>query len=164
MEEMQEMHVRSRSLAGCSSWVAESQTWLSDWACLLRSRRCGFDPLGWEDPLEKEMATHFSILAWRMPWTEEFYRLHSTELRRVRHNWLTHLLTYMLAKGEPAYGRRKQCISIPGAFKCWVCPQITLLLFQWPRAVMEHTHIKFICYNHPPLKGTPNYFLLHTSQ
>ena len=27
--------------------------------------------LGWEDPLEKEMTTHFSILAWKMPWTEE---------------------------------------------------------------------------------------------
>ena len=27
--------------------------------------------LGWEDPLEKEMATHFRILAWRIPWTEE---------------------------------------------------------------------------------------------
>ena len=27
--------------------------------------------LGWKDPLEKEMATHFSILAWRIPWTEE---------------------------------------------------------------------------------------------
>ena len=27
--------------------------------------------LGWEDPLEKEMATHFSILAWNIPWTEE---------------------------------------------------------------------------------------------
>ena len=27
--------------------------------------------MGWEDPLEKEMATHFSILAWRIPWTEE---------------------------------------------------------------------------------------------
>ena len=28
-------------------------------------------PLGWEDPLEKEMATHSSILAWEIPWTEE---------------------------------------------------------------------------------------------
>ena len=27
--------------------------------------------LGWEDPLEKEMATHFSILTWRIPWTQE---------------------------------------------------------------------------------------------
>ena len=33
--------------------------------------------LGWEDPLEKEMATHFSILAWRIPWTEEPNRLQS---------------------------------------------------------------------------------------
>ena len=31
--------------------------------------------LGWEDPLEKEMATHFSTLAWRIPWTEEPGRL-----------------------------------------------------------------------------------------
>ena len=33
--------------------------------------RCGFDPLGWEDPLEKEMATHSSFLAWEIPWAEE---------------------------------------------------------------------------------------------
>ena len=35
--------------------------------------------LSWEDPLEKEMATHSSILAWRIPWTEEPRRLQSTE-------------------------------------------------------------------------------------
>ena len=34
-------------------------------------------PLGWEDPLEKEMTTHSSILAWRIPWTEEPGRLYS---------------------------------------------------------------------------------------
>ena len=33
--------------------------------------------LGWEDPLEKGMATHYSILAWRVPWTEEPDRLQS---------------------------------------------------------------------------------------
>ena len=42
--------------------------------------------LGWEDPLEKEMATHSSILAWRIPWTEELGGLQSTGLRRVRHD------------------------------------------------------------------------------
>ena len=41
--------------------------------------------LGWEDPLEKEMATHSSILAWRIPWTEEPGGLQSTGLQRVRH-------------------------------------------------------------------------------
>ena len=42
--------------------------------------------LGWEDPLEKGMTTHSSILAWRIPWTEEPGGLQSMELQRVRHN------------------------------------------------------------------------------
>ena len=40
----------------------------------------------WEDPLEKGMATHSSILAWRIPWTEEPGRLQSMGLQRVRHS------------------------------------------------------------------------------
>ena len=39
--------------------------------------------LGWEDPLEKEMATHSSILAWKIPWTEEPRRLPSLGSQRV---------------------------------------------------------------------------------
>ena len=45
--------------------------------------------MGGEDPLEKEMATHFSVLAWRIPWTEELEVggwLQSIRLQRVRHN------------------------------------------------------------------------------
>ena len=42
-----------------------------------------------EDPLEKEMATHSSILAWEIPWTEEPGELHSPEGRRVGHNLVT---------------------------------------------------------------------------
>ena len=41
-------------------------------------------PLGQKDPLEMGMATHCSILAWRMPWTEEPGRLQFTGLQRVR--------------------------------------------------------------------------------
>ena len=37
--------------------------------------------LGWEDPVEKEMATHFTILAWRIPWTEEAGGLQSMGLQ-----------------------------------------------------------------------------------
>ena len=47
--------------------------------------------LGLEDPLEKEMATHSSILAWRIPWTEEPCRLQSMGSQRVRHDWATSL-------------------------------------------------------------------------
>ena len=42
--------------------------------------------LGWVDPLEKGMATHSSILAWRIPWTEEPGKLQSLGLQRVQHN------------------------------------------------------------------------------
>ena len=42
--------------------------------------------LGWEDPLEKGKATHSSILAWRIPWTEKPGRLQSMGLQRVGHN------------------------------------------------------------------------------
>ena len=42
--------------------------------------------LGQEDPLEKDMATHSSILAWRIQWTEESARLQSMGLQRVRHD------------------------------------------------------------------------------
>ena len=47
--------------------------------------------LGWEDPLEKEMATHSSTLAWKIPWTEEPGRLQSMGSQRVRHDSATSL-------------------------------------------------------------------------
>jgi len=42
--------------------------------------------LGWENPLEESMATHSSILAWRIPWTEEPGRLQFMGSQRVRHD------------------------------------------------------------------------------
>ena len=42
--------------------------------------------LGWEDPLKKEMATHSSTLAWKVPWMKEPGRLGSMGLQRVRHD------------------------------------------------------------------------------
>jgi len=45
---------------------------------------------GWEDPLEKEMATHSSILAWRIPWTEEAGGLQSMGSQRVRYELSMH--------------------------------------------------------------------------
>ena len=47
--------------------------------CLLAMQDSRVRPLGWEDPLEKEMATHSSTLAWKIPWTEEPGRLQSME-------------------------------------------------------------------------------------
>ena len=52
--------------------------------------------LGWEDPLEKGMATHPRILAWRIPWTEEPGDLQSMGSQRVGHNWMTNIFTLSL--------------------------------------------------------------------
>ena len=46
--------------------------------------------LGWEDPLEKEMATHSSTLAWKISWTEEHCRLQSIGSQRVGHDERLH--------------------------------------------------------------------------
>ena len=45
--------------------------WFSGKESICQCRRCEFNPQDWEDPLEKEMATHSSFLAWEIPWTEE---------------------------------------------------------------------------------------------
>ena len=66
-------------LAG-ASWVAQAVKNLpAMWETWIQS-------LGQEDPLEKSMATHSSILAWRIPWTEEPGRLQSMSLQRVGHD------------------------------------------------------------------------------
>ena len=50
--------------------------------------------LGGEDPLEKRMATHSSILGWRIPWTEEPGSVQSMGWQRVGHNWMTNTFTF----------------------------------------------------------------------
>ena len=54
--------------------------------CLSTMRETQVRALGWEDPLEKEMAIHSSTIAWKIPWTEEPGRLLSMGLQRVGHN------------------------------------------------------------------------------
>ena len=49
--------------------------------------------LGLKDPLEKKMATHPSILAWKIPWTEEPGGLQSTRWQREGHDWVTNTFT-----------------------------------------------------------------------
>ena len=45
--------------------------------------------LGWKDPFEKKIATHSSILAWRISWTEEPGKLETMDLQRVGYDWMT---------------------------------------------------------------------------
>ena len=52
--------------------------------------------LGWQDPLKKEMATHSSILAWKIPWTEEPGGLQAILLHRVKHDYAHTLKDWIL--------------------------------------------------------------------
>ena len=62
--------------------------------CLPAMRETQVQSLGWEDPMVKEMATHSSILAWRIPRMEEPGRLQSTGSQRGGHDWVTSLSNY----------------------------------------------------------------------
>ena len=72
--------------------VGSRGSWRAEWnGCFLitvlsETQEMWVQSLGWEDPLEKEMATHSSILAWRVLWTEELGGLQSMVLQRVRHD------------------------------------------------------------------------------
>ena len=61
----------------------------------------GVQSLGWEDILEKEMGTHSSILAWKIPWMVEPGRLQSMGLQRVRYDLATSLTLSLTDRGFP---------------------------------------------------------------
>jgi len=79
-----------------------------------------FSPLSQEDPLEEEMATHSSILAWEIPWTEDPGGLQFTGWQRIRHNWThrhdwaqthtthTHTHTHTRTPGKKNKSRNKE--------------------------------------------------------
>ena len=67
-------------------WVLEASLVVHKVKCLPAMRETQVQSPGQEDPLEKEMATHSSTLAWKIPWTEEPGRLQSMGLQRVGHD------------------------------------------------------------------------------
>ena len=76
--------------------------WLSGKESACQCRRCRFNP-----PLKKEMATHSSILAWKIPWTEEPGGLQSMASQRVGHNWATN---------RQMWGRGLKLFTLPSVF------------------------------------------------
>ena len=67
-------------MSGLPWWLSSEK----NSACQYRSRRCQISSLDWEDPLDREMATHSSILAWEISWTEEPNGLQSIGSQNVR--------------------------------------------------------------------------------
>jgi len=85
------------------------QTWASQVAQMVNCLPAMWvRSLGRKDPLEKEMATRSSTLAWEVPWTEEPGRLHSMGLQRVGQDWATSLSLSDLGRGtEKGFGAQE---------------------------------------------------------
>ena len=84
-------HCSPRELLRDQYWVPLVAQSVKNLPAMLETR---VQSLSWEDPLEKEMTTHSSILAWRIPWTEELGRLQSTGSRRVGHDWASNTFIF----------------------------------------------------------------------
>ena len=87
--------------------------------------------LGWEDLLDKDMAIHSSILAWKSLWMEELGRLQSMASQRVRHDWVSSLSLPSVAKVWPM-GKVSSRPSLTRTFLICIC---------WPSKVTENVPI-----------------------
>ena len=113
--------------AGDWVWSSTTSVVAQTVKCLPTMQETWVQSLGWEDLLQKEMATHSSIIAWKIPWMEEPGRLQSMGSQRVRHDWansLTHSLTHSCRWHHP-YGRKWRGTKEPvdesgrGEWKSW---------------------------------------------
>ena len=76
-------------------WFPGESSALQTVKCLPAMPETWVQSLGWEDPLEKEMALHSGTLAWKMLWMEEPGRLQSMGLQRVGHDWAISLSFFL---------------------------------------------------------------------
>ena len=114
--------------------------------------------LGQEDPLEKQMATHSSILAWRLPWTEEPGGLQSTGLQRVRHNWVTKYSSLFYKQMEsPSFSLKDIWTSGPvWALNKNICSDPTLKSFEnWILLLLRFCLLSILFRVLPPLVSSP---------
>ena len=72
-------------------WVSPMAQWVKNPPAMQETQEMWIWSLGWEDPLEEEMATHSSILAWKIPWTEE-----PSKLQSLRSNMTEWMSTYCM--------------------------------------------------------------------
>ena len=84
-------------------------------ACQCRRHEIPVQSLGWEDPLEKGMATHSNVLAWRIPWTVEPGGLKSVDSQRVGHNW-----TDLIHTHTHTHTHTRVSISPSSLFSLWM--------------------------------------------
>ena len=97
--------------------------------------------LGWEDPLEEGMVTHFSILAWRNPWTEEPGRLQSMGLQRVILNLYLFLIYIFNEMSINPFSRERRHFQL--SIYCISNSVTTEMLASAPSHVCHHKKYTF---------------------
>ena len=99
--------------------------------------------LGWEDPLEKEMATHSSILAWRISWMEEPRHKESDTTERLHFHF--HLV-YVSVKEFGVVGSDMYTWGIKDFHKCWPGSFAKRRLCLGPSSVINHTPLSALSF------------------
>ena len=96
--------IKSVNPKGYQFWILKKKN--KEPTCQCRRHETQVQSLGQEDSLEEGIATYPSILAWRIPWTEEPGGLWSTVSQRVRHNWSNLVYTHHINELERGKGVR----------------------------------------------------------
>ena len=125
--------------------------------------------LGQKDALEKGLANHSNIFAWRSPWTEEPGRLQSMVLQRVRHNWATNtfifqfhnLLSYSFLKKIFIYLAELGLSRVRGIFGCGLGPLSYSMwdLVPWPGIEPRSPALGAWSLSHWTTREVPVFFL-----
>ena len=119
--------------------------------------------LYWKDPLEKEMATHSSTLAWKIPWTEERGRVQSMRSLRVGYGWVTSLSNIDCLGVSCFYGEKYKYDRYVGIWNFrqkvksfWLIKQMRVCLHIWISFCHFSKVDTFVCARLSGLKGTSN--------
>ena len=110
--------------------------------CLPTKQKTQVQSLGQEDPLEKEMATRSSTLAWKIPWMKDPGRLQSMGSQRVRHDWDTSLSLYFHIAETHRWTEILKLPSILG-INCYIKTYWAYSLLNWYnlRSSTTFTHL-----------------------
>ena len=106
--------------------------------------------LGWEDPLEKEMAIHSSTIAWKIPWTEAPGRLQSMGSQRVGHDWVT-------SRSRSAKAQQQQKESFSQEREVWKLQANSILVLKTSSRMCQ-IHLGLWHGTHPDPPGTDDTF------
>ena len=164
-----------RSKGTCKFWALHPPSWASQVELMVKNLpanagdiRTQVQSLG-PDFLEEDMATHSSILAWRIPWTEEPGRLQSMGLQRVGHDWSDLVCSYLPGLtayvGTLASTTRPAHLLQPPLLTCSTTCPLPVCRSKVPTAPPSFILLYMLCNNLPHtecLRTIPD-FLVHSS-